>query len=87
MPKTIRIKVDETKKFVKKHPILISCTATAVVTHKMTRTAVQRSASEIMYEAGRIAGLRDVQLAACLHFIESKELWDEFLEFIPKIEV
>jgi hypothetical protein len=82
---TLKTKVDETKKFVQKHQLVIACTASAVAASLVTREIDTRIAREFAYNVGREA--RDVQLAVLLDFINTKELKDELIEFIPTVKV
>jgi hypothetical protein len=84
---TLKTKVDETKKFVQKHQLVIACTASAVAASLVTREIDTRIARGFAYNVGREAGVRDVQLAVLLDFINTKELKDELIEFIPTVKV
>jgi hypothetical protein len=53
----------------------------------VTREIDTRIAREFAYNVGREAGVRDVQLAVLLDFINTKELKDELIEFIPTVKV
>jgi hypothetical protein len=82
---SLKIRFEQTKQFVKKHPTVVACAVTAVVTAKVTRDkdveALKAIAAEMMLnEADRSALLLDTT-----SFIDAKGLTKEFIAFAPRM--
>jgi hypothetical protein len=79
----IRRKVEQTRQFVREHPTVSSCVATAVVTayvvHDREITALKRIAVELLQDQHE----RNNLLMDITSFVDHKGLRTEFLNFAP----
>lgn len=85
MYNSLKAQLEKTKAFVKEHPTLVACAATAVVTHRLTRdsdvTKMKAIAAQLMLnEMERAALLTDTT-----SFIDAKGLTEEFFAFAPRM--
>lgn len=82
--------IGKARTFVQKHQTTVACTATALITWKLTKNATLRSVlnetTEMAYKWGNDNGVLEVQNLVLMAFVDEKGLKDEFLkEFIPSL--
>lgn len=86
----IKEQAQKAKQFAQKHPTLVACVATAVVTHKMTHAAdlnrMTESIADEAYEWGRENGVLTLQNAVMLDFINQRQLGGDLQRFIVSLK-
>lgn len=86
----IKTNIEKVNQFIEKHPTLVACALTAVVTHKITYTRTLNGAimgmTKGIYEWGTQDGVLLMQRNVLLGFINERGLDDEVRGYIATLK-
>ncbi|MEO7398590.1 MAG: hypothetical protein ABIW84_08505 [Ilumatobacteraceae bacterium] len=90
MTEDVKIKVEKTKRFVKKHQTLVACAATAIIVRKITYAATLKGAiqgsTDVVYRVGLENGAVTLQRDVLLDFINQNNYDEDVREFIRNMK-